>query len=123
MAEQPPAKADSHDALEHIAHRREGSGFLAESAQHIGHTGSARAVGADVVMVQILADEDAGVHAVQQIGFGSDRSTMRNAVIEPVSLPYTSFAPTSPEPRSRTTRRMGVCSRPKFSRIWLMIYR
>ena len=28
MAEQPPAKADGHDALEHIAHRREGSGFL-----------------------------------------------------------------------------------------------
>ena len=117
-AEQPPPDADRRHAFEHIARRREGSGLFAKGAQHVGHARRAAAVVADIVVVEALADQNAGVDTAQQIGLcsgGEDDEDRHHQ-----SPPYTSFAPTEPLPRSRITSRIGVCSRPKFSRIWLM---
>ena len=67
-AKDPAADADCRNALQDVARRREGSGFFAEGAQHIGHPCRAAAVVADVVMIQVLADQNAGVDAAQQVG-------------------------------------------------------
>ena len=66
-AKQPPADADRRHALEHISRSGQSCGFFAKCAQHIGHAGGTAAVVANVIVVEVLTDQDAGVDAAQQV--------------------------------------------------------
>lgn len=72
------AEDDRHGPLGHIAHRGGGAGGLAVVAQHVGHARAAAAVGAHIVVAEVLGDQNAEHDAAQKISLGRHKNTGRD---------------------------------------------